>query len=644
MSEQAKDATKILNKINNPKDLKSLSLNQMAQLASEIRKKVLEVVSVNGGHVSSNLGVVELTLALHYVFNTPEDKLVWDVGNQSYPHKLITGRREQFATLRKMNGISGFCKITESPYDTFGAGHASTSISAALGIAMARDIKGTQEKVVAIIGDGAMTGGLAYEALNNAGALKTNMIVILNSNEMSIAPNVGAISQYVNEVITNPLYNKVKMDLEHLVDKIPGIGHRMVETAHKVEESIKGLLVPGTIFEALGFRYFGPVDGHDLDRLIHILNHIKDLPGPVLFHVVTKKGRGYPPAEQKPDQFHGMAPFDLATGKPLKESKGKSFSSAFGDALSECAEKDPRVVAITAAMPAGTGLSGFAKRFPHRFFDVGIAEEHSVTFAAGLAASGLRPVVALYSTFLQRGYDHLIHDVCIQNLPVIFGIDRAGVVGEDGPTHQGVFDISYLRPVPNLKIVQPRNEATLQAFLKWALREEGPVAIRYPRGNVRDSEGDTQYRDLGEGRAEVLRKGKDIALIALGDMVYMSLEITALLEKEGISAEVIDARFIKPLDEVFFHRLSKRMTKWVTLEDHILTGGFGSGILEFIQTEKLHSIELLRLGLPDVFIEQGSRDKVWESFGLSPSLVAERIEKELLNNGVCSEKNLAISG
>jgi 1-deoxy-D-xylulose-5-phosphate synthase len=512
-------------------------------------------------------------------------------------------------------------------------------------MALARDIKGTKERVVAIIGDGAMTGGLAYEALNNAGDLKTNFLVILNTNEMSIAPNVGAISHYVNKVITNPLYNRVKNDLENFVDKIPAIGHRMVETAHKIEEGIKGLLIPGTIFEGLGFRYFGPADGHDLKSLIDLLKSIKDLPGPILFHVVTKKGRGYKPAEERPDQFHGMPPFDLATGKPASTSKGKGFSAAFGQAVCEYAEKDPRVVAITAAMPAGTGLSDFAKRFPKRFFDVGIAEEHSVTFAGGLAISGLRPVLALYSTFLQRGYDQVLHDVCIQNLPVVFAIDRAGVVGEDGPTHQGVFDLSFLRPIPNLKIVQPRNEANLRYLLKWALVQEGPVAIRYPRGNVRDDQGDSRYREIEYGLAEVMKKGKDVALIGLGDMVYMSLEVAQLLEKEGISAEVIDARFIKPLDEVFFHKLAKRIPKWVTVEDHVLAGGFGTSILEFLQTQKITDVNLTRLGLPDVFIEQGAREKVWENFGLSPRLIVERIKKELFKDRFVSssEKDLALS-
>ncbi len=636
---------KILDRVNSPKDIKALSIEELQVLAQELREKVLEVVSVNGGHVSSNLGVTELTLALHYVFNAPQDKIVWDVGNQSYPHKLITGRKDSFHTLRKMDGISGFCKITESPYDAFGAGHASTSISAALGMAAARDVKGTSERVVAIIGDGAMTGGLAYEALNNAGALKTDIIVILNTNEMSIAPNVGAISHYMNKVITNPVYNKVKSELEHLVDKIPGVGHRMVETAHKIEGSIKNILIPGTIFEALGFRYFGPEDGHDLASLIQIFKDIKDLKGPILFHVVTKKGRGYKPAEERPDQFHGMSPFDLATGKPLGASKGKSFSAAFGDALGELAEKDPRIVAITAAMPSGTGLADFAKHFPKRFYDVGIAEEHAVTFAGGLAATGLKPVVALYSTFLQRAYDHVLHDVCLQNLPVVFAIDRAGVVGDDGPTHQGVFDLSFLRSIPNLKIAQPRNEATLKAFLKWAILQEGPVALRYPRGNVRDDQGDNQCKDIDTGLAEVVKKGRDVALIAIGDMVDMSLKVAANLEKKGILAEVIDARFIKPLDEVFFLKLSKRISKWVTLEDHVLMGGFGTAILEFLQTQKLSSVELLRLGLPDVFIEQGSRDKVWESFGLAPHLIEERIEKELLQNkSASSEKDFAFSG
>ncbi|MBI1884429.1 MAG: 1-deoxy-D-xylulose-5-phosphate synthase [Chlamydiae bacterium] len=633
--------SKILERINGSQDVKSLSISELEILASELRQEVLRVVSINGGHVSSNLGVVELTLALHYVFNTPADKLVWDVGNQSYPHKLITGRREPFPTLRKMNGISGFCKISESPYDAFGAGHASTSISAALGMAVARDVRGSEERVVAIIGDGAMTGGMAYEALNNAGALKTDFLVILNTNEMSIAPNVGAISHYVNKVITHPLYNRVKDDLEHWVDRIPAIGHRVVETAHKLEESIKNLLVPGTIFEGLGFRYFGPVEGHDLDGLIKILKDIKDLHGPILFHVVTKKGRGYKPAEERPDQFHGMGPFDLTTGKPLKGSSGKSFSNAFGDALWREAEKDPRIVAITAAMPSGTGLAEFAKRYPKRFFDVGIAEEHAVTFAGGLAAQGLKPVLAIYSTFLQRGFDQVLHDVCLQNLPVIFGIDRAGVVGDDGPTHQGVFDISYLRPIPNLKIVQARNEATLKTILKWALHEEGPVAIRYPRGNVREGLGDDTCRPLDQGGVDVVRKGKDVAILALGDMVYMGLEVAALLEKDGISTQVIDARFIKPLDEVFLERLSKGITKWITLEDHVLAGGFGSAVLEFLQARKI-SVEFIRLGLPDVFIEQGVREKVWEGFGLSAPLIVQRIKKEFVK-AVSSTEKIAYS-
>ncbi len=607
--------------IKSPEDLKKLSARELRKLAKELKSTIIERVSKNGGHLASNLGVIELTIALHYVFNSPVDKIIWDVGHQSYSHKLLTGRYEKFETIRKFEGISGFPKRDESEYDAFGTGHSSTSISAALGIAAGRDRNKKDFKVIAVIGDGALTGGLAFEGLNNAGHLKKDLIVILNDNEMSISRNVGALPAYLNRIMTGELYQRFKKDTKAFLEGIPKLGGTAAKMAQKTEEMLKRLFLPGMLFEELGFNYVGPLDGHDIELLIGTLKRIKGESSPMLVHVITKKGKGYEFSEKDPSLFHGVGPFEPETGSPLSAGR-RTYSEVFGDVLIELADRDDRIVAISAAMKEGTGLDGFAGKYPGRFYDVGIAEPHAVTFAAGLATQGLRPVVAIYSTFLQRAYDEIIHDVCLQNLPVIFAIDRAGIVGEDGPTHNGLFDISFLRHIPNLVVMEPKDDRELRAMFELALAQNGPVAIRYPRGRVQ-SIADT-YPEVAKGlsspfktgEAEVLKDGKDVALIALGHTVSESLSAAVRLEKEGISAMVINARFIKPIDRDLITSVASLVPLIITVEENVLQGGFGSSVIEFLNETEVPHARVRRIGIQDMFIEQGQQKELRKKYGL----------------------------
>jgi len=607
--------TKILDQVRVPEDVRALSLEQLEMLAAEVRDRILETVSRTGGHLASSLGAVELTIALHYVFNTPHDRIVWDVGHQSYAHKILTGRAEAFATLRQQDGLSGFPKRDESPYDTFNVGHSSTSISAALGMAQASCLNDRSRKVVAVIGDGSLMAGMALEGLNYAGHIQKNLIVVLNDNEMSISPNVGALSSSLSRIISGQAYNKFRGEVHQLLQKIPGIGDSMSRIARQGEDFFKGLFVPGFIFDAFGFNYIGPVLGHRIDMLIENLRNIKNLSGPILLHVVTKKGRGYDPAEKDPTYFHGVGPFDRTSGKPLAAKAPVSYTAMFGRTLLRLAESNTRILALTAGMTTGTGLEAFQKKYPDRFFDVGIAEQHAVTFAAGLAAEGFRPVVAIYSTFLQRSYDQVLHDVCMQNLPVVFMLDRAGLVGEDGPTHHGLFDISYLRPMPNMTFMAPRDENELQHMLYTALRLDGPVAIRYPRGAGYGVALDQDLHMLPCGRAEELRPGSDIGLFAIGATVYPAMEAAERLEAAGIRCAVINSRFIKPLDGEMILAHAARVRMLVCVEENMLQGGFGSAVLEFLQ-ESGCGVPLLRLGIPDTFVAHGAQKQQRARYGI----------------------------
>ncbi|HBR21808.1 MAG TPA: 1-deoxy-D-xylulose-5-phosphate synthase, partial [Nitrospiraceae bacterium] len=599
---------KLIKKIKSPDDLKALPVEELNKLSEELREIIVERVSINGGHLASNLGTIELTLALHYVFNSPVDKIVWDVGHQSYTHKLITGRYEKFETIRKYKGISGFPKIDESVHDAFGTGHSSTSISAALGIIEARDKKSETFKVLAVIGDGAMTSGLAFEGLNHSGHLKKDLIVVLNDNEMSISKNVGALSAYLNRMLTGDLYQRFKKETKSFLEGIPKLGGPVTKIALKAEETLKGLFLPGILFEELGINYVGPIDGHDIKLLIETFRNIKNSTEPTLVHVITKKGKGYEFSEKDPCIFHGVGPFEIETGSSVSDTNAISYSEIFGRGITELAANDKRVIAVSAAMREGTGLECFEKRFPDRFYDVGIAEPHAVTFAAGLAVQGLRPVVAIYSTFLQRGYDEIIHDVCLQNLPVVFAIDRAGIVGEDGPTHQGVFDISYLRHIPNLTVMAPKDDLELKAMLELALKHNGPSAIRYPRGKVKvqPSGISRQPSAFDIGKAEILKEGSDMALIAIGNAVHPALGAAERLEKEGIKASVINARFIKPLDKELISSIAKNIKRMLTIEENMIAGGFGSAVLEYLNSVDIPDIKIKILGIPDEFVEQGS--------------------------------------
>lgn len=602
----------LLETIESPADMKKLSFAELKTLADELREIIIQTVSVNGGHLASNLGVVELTIALHYVFNTPRDRIVWDVGHQCYSHKLLTGRRNLFGTIRKENGISGFPKMQESPYDSFGTGHSSTSISAALGLLEAREQNKETYKVIAVIGDGAMSGGLAFEGLNNAGHLKKDLIVILNDNEMSISPNVGALSAYMNRILTGEFYRKFKKETKSFLEGIPKVGESFSKIAHKAEETIKGILLPGIIFEELGFEYVGPIDGHNIELLTDTLRRLKPSTSPILVHVITKKGKGYEFSEQDPCIFHGVGPFEPETGSPIGSSS-LTYSAAFGKYLSDLAADDKRIVAISAAMKEGTGLDCFAERFPDRFYDVGIAEQHAVTFAAGMAAAGLRPVVAIYSTFLQRAYDQIIHDVCLQNLPLVFAIDRAGIVGDDGPTHNGLFDVSFLRHIPNLVVMAPKNGEELRLMLQAALAHSGPVAIRYPRGKTPAM--DLPATAVTMGKCEIIRDGSDIALVAFGNTVIPAVRAADRLKAEGIHALVMNARFARPLDRDALFAVAGRMQRILTIEENVLSGGFGSAVMELLNDAEFRT-KVKRLGMPDRFIEQGSPDSLRKKYGL----------------------------
>jgi 1-deoxy-D-xylulose-5-phosphate synthase len=624
----------LLENIRDPSELKRLSLEELKRLAKEIRERIVDTVSRNGGHLASSLGVVELTLALHRVLETPEDKIIWDVGHQAYAHKLLTGRFERFGSIRRTNGLSGFPNRTESDYDSFGTGHASTSISAALGMAVARDALGGTEKIVAVIGDGSLTGGLAFEGLNQAGHLKKDLIVILNDNEMSISPNVGALASFLSRKMTSKRLVRFRKETKNVLGNIPRVGQALLTIAQRAEQSLKGFLTPGRLFEAFGIEYVGPLDGHRLEELIETLENITHLKGPVLLHVLTRKGKGYPFAEDKPALFHGVGPFDKATGAVnLAQGGGDTYTSVFGRTLVEMAERDGRIVAVTAAMTEGTGLKEFSRRFPERFHDVGIAEQHAVTFAAGLSCRGMRPVVAVYSTFLQRAYDNVLHDVCLQKLPVIFALDRGGVVGEDGPTHHGVFDLSYLRPIPNLVFLVPRDEAELRRAMATALSHDGPFAFRYPRGRVEGIPLDDVPEPVPIGRGETLRAGADGVIFAVGTMVRQALLAAESLENKGIRLGVVDPRFLKPLDRDLLAGEARQAGLVVTVEENVLQGGFGSAVMELMEEEGL-SPRLLRIGLPDRFIEHGSKADLYAAYGLDAEGIALRIQTFLESRAV----------
>ena len=619
----------MIEKINDPADLRKLPLEELPKIADEIRQEILKTVSRSGGHLASSLGSVELAIALHYAFNTPKDVILWDVGHQAYPHKILTGRLSRFPTLRQLGGLSGFPNKDESPeYDPFTCGHSSTSISNALGMAIARDLKNEKNKIVAVIGDASLAGGMAFEGLNHAGHTGKNIIVILNDNERSISKSVGALSKYLNRIITAPRYNKIRLDVERLVKRIPRFGFRAYRAARKLEEGLKNLLVPGMLFEEMGFRYFGPIDGHNITQLVIAFRNLMDLPEPVLIHVITRKGKGYRPAEDDPAAFHGTGPFDPETGKKTDTGHPMTFTEAFGERLAELAVNNTKIVGVTAAMLDGTGLGKFAAIFPDRFFDVGIAEEHAVGLGAGLARGGFRPVISIYSTFLQRGYDQIIHDVCLQNLPVVLCLDRAGLVGEDGPTHHGLFDIAYLRTLPNLTLMAPSSPAELKKMLEFALTLDGPAAIRYPRGS--SSLSAESNAPISLGKAEILRSGKDVAIVAIGSMVETAMAAALLLEAKGIKAAVVNARFIKPIDEELLSGLCRDTKRIVTIEEGVLDGGFGSGILEFIEKASIRGVEVRRFGLPARFIEHGKRGELFSKYNLTPAAICDVIVNEVI--------------
>jgi len=616
-----------LDKINDPKDLKKIPIKELPKLAEEIREEILATVSNTGGHLASNLGVVELTLALHYVFDAPEDRIIWDVGHQSYTHKLLTGRRERFSTLRQYQGLNGFPKRDESIYDTFDTGHSGTSISAALGMLEALALKEENCKVIAIIGDGSMTSGMAFEGVNHAGGSKKGLIVILNDNEMSISPNVGALASYLSRVLTRRPYRRIRQVLKDLLSGVPLVGEGLVKGLKKFEGALKVLFTPGVLFEELGFKYIGPISGHRLDYLIETFENIKAIKGPILVHVVTQKGKGYLPAERDPVYYHGVGSFDLKTGRPKKDSTIPSYTEIFQQSMVKLGYSDDKIIAITAAMSNGTGLEGFGKIFPNRFFDVGIAEQHGVTFAAGMAAEGLKPIVAIYSTFLQRAYDQILHDVCLPNLPVTFAIDRAGLVGEDGPTHHGAFDLSYLRSLPNMVVMSPKDEDELQHMLKTAVDYPGPAAVRYPRGRGVGVRLDNDFKRLEIGQAELLKEGRDAAIIALGHMVYPGLRAAEQLELEGIDVAVVNARFVKPLDEELILSLALEVGTLITVEENVLQGGFGSAVLELLGEQGLSRVRVKRIGLPDIFIEHGSQDILRAKYGLTVRGIIDTVKR-----------------
>jgi len=621
-----------LEKINSPEDLKIISRKDLPILASELREVIIDVVSKNGGHLAPSLGAVELAIAIHYVFNAPEDKIIWDVGHQAYAHKLLTGRREQFHTLRQYNGICGFTRMSESPFDAFTTGHSSTSISAGLGIACAKRLKNENSKVIAVIGDGSMTAGLAYEGLNQAGDINKNILVILNDNDMSIAHNVGAISSLLSRTFSSKYLQDFKKEVGDFLKSLPKFGDDIYQFAKRSKESFKTFITPGMLFEAFNFEYFGPINGHKLDHLIDILNNIKCLNEPVLLHVTTIKGKGYPPSEKNPVHFHGIGCFNADTGESInKDCSIPTYTQIFGKALLKMASKDHRIIAVTAAMPEGTGLSEFAHVYPDRFFDVGIAEQHAVTFAAGLATEGFRPVVAIYSTFLQRAYDQILHDVCIEKIPVIFAIDRGGIVGEDGATHNGVFDLTYLRCLPNMVLMSPRDENELCQMLKTAIDHNGPIAIRYPRGMAEGVASKNTNTPLPIGKGEVLKKGDDVVIFGIGRSVNEALSAHDMLKKHNISATIVNCRFVKPLDADLIVTLSKKIPRIVTVEENVRQGGFGSAVLECLSDQGVTGFRLKCIGIPDTFVEHGPQDFLRSKHGIDASAIFKAV-KHLMND------------
>lgn len=625
----------LLEAIKSPNDLKKIPVEKLPDLAKEIRERIIAVVSKAGGHLASSLGAVELAIVVHYCFNAPQDIVVWDVGHQAYAHKILTGRNDRFDRLRQKDGISGFPSKNESTYDPFSTGHSSTAVSLALGKVAARDLKGTKEKVVAIVGDGALTGGMCFEALNHAGHLGRDIMVILNSNDMAIAPSVGALSTYLNKIISKPIYNRFKEAREaFLKQRLPKIGPRLLKLVDRFEEMLKGLIVPGIFFEEMGFKYFGPLDGHNMPLMIDTIKNISSLKGPLLLHVVTKKGKGFAPAENQPVKFHGTPCFDIVSGEVTGslEKTCATFTEVFSSALLDLAQKDKNIVAITAAMPEGTGLQRFAETYPERFFDVGIAEEHAVGFAAGLCSGGLKPYIAVYSTFLQRSYDQIIEEVCLQNLGVVLCIDRAGLVGEDGPTHHGIFDIAYLRHMPNLTIMAAADKEDLEAMLGFVESLPTPASIRYPKDIALQRPQALVFSPVRLGKAEVLREGSDVAIIAVGSMVYPALEAAQILMNEKIHATVVNARFIKPLDETLILDLYQRCRAMITVEEGVLKGGFGSAVLEVLEADGCllnKPKPVKRLGLPCEFIAFDKRRSLLEKYGLNPHSIASAVKEAL---------------
>lgn len=638
MSEYDISQTKFLKDINYPNDLKKLNLMDLRVLADEVREYLIDTISKIGGHLGASLGVCELTLALHYVFNTPDDRIVWDVGHQAYIHKILTGRREALKTIRQKDGISGFLKRDESEYDVFGAGHATTSISAALGIAAARDFLKKKNKVIAVIGDGSMTGGMAYEAMNNIGLLKKDIIVVLNDNKMSIAPNVWSLQNYFNDLMTNDTYNKFRSkvwDMTEVLDKKNS--DRLRRAAAKIEGGLKGVVTPGMMFEALGFRYFGPVNGHNVVNLVKMFEEIQKMSGPILLHIITEKGKGPSYATDHPQKIHALNPFDKTTGIEHKKATIPTYTKIFGTALVELAKKDEKIIAVNAAMPDGTGLNYIQEEIPERYYDVGIAEQHAITFCAGLAAEGFTPVAAIYSTFLQRAFDQIIHDVAIQKLPVVFVMDRGGLVGADGPTHHGVFDLTYLRLVPGMVIMAPKDENELRNMLYTATQyKRGPIAMRYPRGNALGVEvGDFEKIPIGKG--EIVKEGKDIAILAIGNMVHNSVEASKLLEEQGIDAEVINARFVKPLDRELLFDIFSRFKKVITIEDNTIAGGFGSAVAEFA-VQYNYKNDILIHGVPDRFIDHGKPEELHADLKMDANGIADVTKEFFIKENIYAQK------
>ena len=626
---------KYLDEINGPQDLKTLQRSELPQLAKEIRNVIIETVSRTGGHLAPSLGVVELAIALHYVFDPPKDKIIWDVGHQAYAHKLLTGRRERFHTLRQHGGLSGFTRMSESPYDAFSTGHASTSISAGLGMACGKSLKNEAGKVIAVIGDGSMTGGLAYEGLNQAGDLRKDLIVVLNDNEMSIARNVGVLSSFLSRKLSAKYFVALREELKEFLRSLPKFGTDAYNLAKRTEESFKAFITPGMLFEAFNFNYFGPIKGHRLDHLIDTLENVKEMHTPVLFHVTTRKGKGYPPAERNPSYFHGVGCFEIKTGNGIEsKEKAPTYTEVFGQTLIELAREDETIVAVTAAMPEGTGLKAFSEAFPERSFDVGIAEQHAVTFAAGMATEGFRPVVAIYSTFLQRAYDQLLHDVCLEAHPVVFALDRAGIVGEDGPTHQGLFDLSYLRSLPNMVVMAPKDENELRHMLKTALDHPGPVALRYPRGCGVGAPLEDEVCPLPIGKAEVLTTGTDVVILGIGVTVMAALEAKKRLEDEHISVSVVNSRFVKPLDRELIASLARKIPCVVTVEENVIQGGFGSAVLECLSDEGIAGNRILRLGIGDAFVEHGSQKILRAKYGLDAAGIAKAVADLVGSSGL----------